>query len=181
MRFWSTLRTRYWKYRLRQHLGRPQPTLAWVGWERAKWIGVVFDGRSDEAFDRVRRATESWKLQGKSIKLLGYTGTPRDKHTIFSGRQMFFIDDLAWDGTPAHGDALEFIQTDFDAVVNLDPDPASPNAFVLAHSRAALRVGPPDTASIYTVMMPMDLDQIDRRLLELESLFKRIVPSNTQP
>lgn len=177
MKWIKSLRTRYWRYRLKQHMERVQPTLPWAGWERAKYIGVVFDARTEEAFDRVRAATEPWKIQGKVVKLLGYTGTPRDKHSIFSGRQMFFIDDLAWDGTPAHGDALEFIQTEFDVVINLDPDPESPNAFVLAHSRAALRVGPSEAASIYALMMPMDPSQLDRTLNELETLLLRIIPS----
>jgi hypothetical protein len=177
MKWIVALRTRYWHYRLKQHMDRVQSTLPWVGWNRAKYVGVVFDARTEEAFDRVRTATEHWKEQGKVVKLLGYTGMPRDKHSIFSGRQMFFIDDLAWDGTPARGDALEFIQTEFDVVINLDPDPHSPNAFVLAHSRASLRVGPPDAASIYALMMPMDPSEMDRTLRELETYLLRIIPS----
>ncbi len=177
MKWIADLRTRYWHFRLRQHLERPKPTLPWVGWERAKWIGVVFDAQSEESLDLVRRATDRWKLQGKSVKLLGYTGTRRDKHTIFSGRQLFFLDDLGWDGTPSRGDSLEFIQTDFDVVLNLDSDPFSPNAFVLAHARAAIRVGPPNTASIYNVMMPFDVASLEKRLPELESYLLRIIPS----
>lgn len=177
MKWIAALRTRYWRYRLHQHLERVKPTLPWVGWERAKWIGVVFDAQSEERLELVRKATDRWKQQGKSVKLLGYTGTPRDKHTVFSGRQLFFLDDLAWDGTPARGDALEFIQTDFDVVLNLDADPYSPNAFVLAHARAALRVGPPNTAPIYTVMMPFEIESLDQRLAELESYLQRIIPS----
>lgn len=177
MKWIADLRTRYWHFRLRQHLERPKPTLPWIGWERAKWIGVVFDAQSEESLDLVRKATDRWKLQGKSVKLLGYTGTRRDKHTIFSGRQLFFLDDLGWDGTPSRGDSLEFIQTDFDVVLNLDSDPFSPNAFVLAHSRAAIRVGPPNTASIYNVMMPFDVASLEERLPELESYLLRIIPS----
>jgi arabinose-5-phosphate isomerase len=75
MKWIADLRTRYWHFRLRQHLERLKPTLPWVGWERAKWIGVVFDAQSEESLDLVRKATDRWKLQGKSVKLLGYTGT----------------------------------------------------------------------------------------------------------
>ena len=177
MKQWAEIRKRWWAFQLKRKMANPLPVLPWKGWNAARSIGIVFDAREEESLERLRLWLPRWKAQGKVVKLLGYIGQRRPKNSLFSGRQIFYTDDLDWNGAPSAGDALEFSQTEFDVVINLDPNPGSAIVYVLAHTKSAVRVGPTGAANFYTLMMPMGSAPWEVLLTEMESYLSKISPA----
>ncbi len=138
-------------------------TLAWPGWEKARRIGIVFDARAEEGdLESLRQVVSALQGQQRAVALIGWTGEMRPKNALYSGRQLIFIDDFAWNGVPQGGNALEFMQSEFDLVVALHRSEDSPIDYLVARTPAGLRVSLTGANDFYDVRyhsadrLPMD-------------------------
>ena len=161
-----------WLYKLAKHLQQrawkkaadERPTsLAWPGWERARRIGIIFDSRAEEGYlDSLRQVVAALQAQQRSVALIGWTGEMRPKNALYSGRQLIFTDDFSWNGSVQGGNALEFMQSEFDLVVALHRSPDSPIDHLVARTPAGLRVSLTGSNDFYDVRyhsadrLPMD-------------------------
>ncbi|MEY3941720.1 MAG: DUF6913 domain-containing protein [Schleiferiaceae bacterium] len=161
-----------WLYRLsaplqkrawRQAAHDRPATLAWPGWEKARRIGIVFDARAEEGYlESLRQVVSALQGQQRAVALVGWTGEMRPKNALYSGRQLIFTDDFAWNGAVQGGNALEFMQSEFDLVVALHRSEDSPIDYLVARTPAGLRVSLTGANDFYDVRyhsadrLPMD-------------------------
>jgi hypothetical protein len=138
-------------------------TLAWPGWEKARRIGIVFDARAEEGYlESLRQVVSALQGQQRAVALIGWTGEMRPKNALYSGRQLIFTDDFAWNGGVKGGNALEFMQSEFDLVVALHRSEDSPIDYLVARTPAGLRVSLTGANDFYDVRyhsadrLPMD-------------------------
>jgi len=138
-------------------------TLAWPGWEKARRIGIVFDARAEEGYlESLRQVVSALQAQQRAVALIGWTGEMRPKNALYSGRQLIFTDDFAWNGAVQAGNALEFMQSEFDLVVALHRSEDSPIDYLVARTPAGLRVSLTGANDFYDVRyhsadrLPMD-------------------------
>jgi hypothetical protein len=138
-------------------------TLAWPGWEKARRIGIVFDARAEEGYlESLRQVVSALQGQQRAVALIGWTGEMRPKNALYSGRQLIFTDDFAWNGGVQWGNALEFMQSEFDLVVALHRSEDSPIDYLVARTPAGLRVSLTGANDFYDVRyhsadrLPMD-------------------------
>ncbi|MCE2815790.1 MAG: hypothetical protein LW601_01230 [Cryomorphaceae bacterium] len=138
-------------------------TLAWPGWEKARRIGIVFDARAEEGYlESLRQVVSALQGQQRAVALIGWTGEMRPKNALYSGRQLIFTDDFAWNGGVQGGNALEFMQSEFDLVVALHRSEDSPIDYLVARTPAGLRVSLTGANDFYDVRyhsadrLPMD-------------------------
>ncbi len=138
-------------------------TLAWPGWEKARRIGIVFDARAEEGYlESLRQVVSALQGQQRAVVLIGWTGEMRPKNALYSGRQLIFTDDFAWNGGVQGGNALEFMQSEFDLVVALHRSEDSPIDYLVARTPAGLRVSLTGANDFYDVRyhsadrLPMD-------------------------
>jgi|GEM_PF-156222 hypothetical protein len=136
-RLTGSFRSRQWnksKFRDVQHI-------PWKGWGAAKRVGILFDAYSfREDLEPLRALVAHWKLEQRAVSICGWTGQMRPKNVLYNGRQLVFIDDFTWKGQPESGNALEFIQTEFDLLICLHRSSGSPLDDLAAKTRAGLRV-----------------------------------------
>ena len=138
-------------------------TLAWPGWEKARRIGIVFGARAEEGYlESLRQVVSALQGQQRAVALIGWTGEMRPKNALYSGRQLIFTDDFAWNGGVQGGNALEFMQSEFDLVVALHRSEDSPIDYLVARTPAGLRVSLTGANDFYDVRyhsadrLPMD-------------------------
>jgi len=138
-------------------------TLAWPGWEKARRIGIVFDARAEEGYlESLRQVVSALQGQQRAVALIGWTGEMRPKNALYSGRQLIFTDDFTWNGGVQGGNALEFMQSEFDLVVALHRSEDSPIDYLVARTPAGLRVSLTGANDFYDVRyhsadrLPMD-------------------------
>ena len=135
----------------------------WPGWEKVRRIGIVFDSRAEEGYlESMRQVVSALQAQQRSVNLIGWTGEMRPKNALYSGRQLIFTDDFAWNGAVQGGNALEFMQTEFDLVVVLHRSQDSPIDYIVARTPSGLRVSITGDNDFYDVRyhsadrLPMD-------------------------
>ena len=136
-RLTGTIRSRHWnKARYREPYNLP-----WKGWAHTKRIGILFDAFSHrEDLEPLRSLVAHWKLEQRSVSICGWTGQMRPKNVLYNGRQLVFIDDFTWRGQPESGNALEFLQTEFDLLICLHRTVGTPLDELASKTASGLRV-----------------------------------------
>ena len=150
----------------------------WKGWDDAKRIGILFNashGRVD--LKVLREIVQALKQEHKSVTLCGWTGQMRPKNVLYNGRQLIFIDDFTWQGAPVSGNALEFIQTEFDVVVTLHREARIPLDELASKTSAGIRVVAEGEEDFYDFCMRSESKDYPVYFRELKKWLKKINPS----
>ncbi len=144
-------------YRKRQWAkARRQPVIRapWKGWSQCRRIGILFDASEDRmALDAMREVVDYFKARQRHVLLCGWTGGLRPKHALYAGRQLIFIDDFTPLGKVKSGNALEFIQSEFDVIISLQRNDKLPLDDLARRASTGLRVTIGGKEDFYDLIM----------------------------
>lgn len=111
--------------------------------EHAEHIGIVFNATSVVNFEIIRQLVKD--LNGKNISstTLGYVDSDVlvDHYLIRKGFDFFTHKDLNWHYRPVGDKIKEFVNQEFDILINLSLEKFLPIDFVILESRARFKVG----------------------------------------
>ncbi|MDG1252980.1 MAG: hypothetical protein P8N56_04810 [Schleiferiaceae bacterium] len=151
-------RARHWNKASRRSVTH----LPWKGWGQVRRIGILFDAHNHRAdLEALRAVVTELKTQQRTVTLCGWTGQMRPKNVLYNGRQLIFMDDFTWKGQAESGNALEFVQTEFDVLICLHRSPGSPLDELAAQAPAGMRIGGAGDQDFYDLcMLPESKDYI---------------------
>jgi hypothetical protein len=150
----------------------------WIGWSNVKRIGVLFNANSDSSdLEELRKIVQNLKNEQKSVTLCGWTGQMRPKNVLYNGRQLIFIDDFNWKGAPMSGNALEFLQTDFDLIVTLHRGKTMPLDELASKTCAGIRVTAEGDEDFYDLVLKSEKKNYSIYFRELKQWLEKIKPS----
>jgi len=153
--------------------------IPWYGWLKAKRIGVLFNASINRKdLQALRDVVQSLKLQHKSVTLCGWTGQMRPKNVLYNGRQLIFIDDFSWKGVAESGNALEFIQTEFDIIVTLNRGEDLPLDELASKTAAGIRVVSEGEEDFYDFCMRPGTDDYRVYFNNLSEWLQKINPNS---
>lgn len=168
-------------YRMRQWNKAKQQDvqhLPWKGWAQARRIGILFDAHAHrDDLEPLRALVAHWKAEQRAVSLCGWTGQMRPKNVLYNGRQLIFTDDFTWRGQPESGNALEFIQTEFDVLICFHRTSGSPLDVLARHTPAGLRICAAGDQDFYDLCMLPDSSNYIEYAQNLSPWLLKIAPS----
>lgn len=141
MSFIKNLRLKLHNYRFSKALNGLKTKRASVAFTEAKTIALLFDATELDKREKVLKFAAALEKQGKQVKLLGFFNIKEatDNHAFPN----FNLKDLDLALLPSKSEqAQEFMQRDFDILINLSLDETEPLEYIAAMSKAKFRVGP---------------------------------------
>lgn len=148
-----------------------------INWNQIKTIGFLIDGSDPVQLRLLLNKLYAYKSEGKKIELLGFV----KKLPPFENENIKWVTkkDLSWAGIPKMKSIQDFIEKDFDIVINTSILSTRPLEFISAFSNAKLRIGvfSENKTYCYDFMMHLDahddtfsyLDQVEHYLKLLKS------------
>ncbi len=133
------LRQRLFQRALKKQLQKQGRKRASISLEKARYIGILFEGTDLEIREPVLAYARQLKKSGKRVKLLGFMNNTADNsnHPFPN----FNRKDLSWFFTPKAEEAQRFMQEPFDILLHLSLTPQPWMNYIATLSAARFRVG----------------------------------------
>lgn len=127
-------------YREMRHHKRVQKM---VPFSEAKKIGILYDSTSEKHYEVVKLLVKDIRNQHKDVMALGYYDKRELPDNRFAklGLDFFTKKSLNWYLKPHHHIISNFINTDFDILINLNIEKSFPLKYISAHAKAKFKIG----------------------------------------
>jgi len=153
------------KNRLKRHGVRHQV----VNFQRAKYIGIVFDGTDEQNIVTVHNYVHKLKKRELKVSMLGFVDasnmTENMSYMAFSRKE------INWYHKPSHHKPVEFTGKEFDILINAHTQESAPLEYIATFSNAKFRVGPyleDDKAHCFDFMIRTKSDDLEDFLEEVD-------------
>ena len=130
-------------YVLKKHLKLKSHKALVCNIKEAKSIGILYDATHVFSFEAVRDLTNELSNKTKKIKVLGYVDSKQmiDHYLYRKGFEFFTRNHLNWYNKPESDAVNEFINQEFDILLDLNLEHIYPNIYILAFSKAKFKTG----------------------------------------
>jgi hypothetical protein len=110
---------------------------------RAQHIGIVYNAESKENEQAINQYANELRAEGKKVFMLGYVDQKQLPHTkkFLLNSEFFWHEKLNSLNLPVKGKIGQFLQLEFDLLLNLYNEPLLPMQAIAAYSKAKYRVG----------------------------------------
>ena len=182
----NNIRIKIGRHYFKKEQSRTDRRCQMINLQDAKRIGILYTLDEVPDYDRISEFVS--KLQGnhKEVKALGFVNNknliqrflPKISYDFFSNR------DLTWFYKPIHTQVRDFIEKEFDLLIDLSQNDSFPLKYISGLSRALLRVGKfsEENTAYYDLMIDMKptmtsedyLGQIQHYLTIINSHAKRL-------
>src|SRR5689334_3862564 len=132
------IRAMFGNFRFRRELEKSQIHRESVGFAEAKKIGLLYDATNDDNFEIMKKYVKHVRGLQKEVFALGYVDAkelPQNKFAQY-GIDFFTKKDLSWQMIPRNLAVTNFINEDFDIVVNLTNNDIFPLCYIAGVSKA---------------------------------------------
>lgn len=137
------LRKRMGMYSFNKERSRLEPQRRMTNLQRAKRIGILYTLEEVPDYDKVSEFVAELQHEHKEVKALGFVKNknlvsrflPKLSFDFFSKK------DLTWYYKPIHNTVRDFIEKDFDILINLSLQDSFPLKYICGLSRSLCKVG----------------------------------------
>lgn len=111
--------------------------------DQAQHIGIVYNAENKENEQAVSQYASDLRAEGKKVFMLGYVDSKQLPHTkkFLLNSEFFWKEKLNGINLPIKGKIGQFLQLEFDLLLNLYQEPLLPMQAIAAYSNAKYRVG----------------------------------------
>ena len=128
--------------------------------EDAKTIGIVFDATENENFELVKKYIHYLKELKKRVKSIGFFNMKETPPMAYSKLEydFFSLKDLSWNNIPKNIYVRNFIEEQYDILIDLNLKDSFPLKYISTLSRAKFKVGKSSkwNSSIFDLMIEPD-------------------------
>lgn len=127
---------------------------------QTKTVGIIFDATSAEDFELVKRYVLYLRENRKKVKVLGFYPSKRVPDMTYSKLEYDFFSEkeLNWFGKPADMIVKNFINEDYDLLLDLNISDHFPLKYISALSKASFKVGKYNEKDVDIYDMMIDSD-----------------------
>ena len=147
-------------YALSQEVKSLRRNKMFLNLEEAKTVGIVFDATENENFELVKKYITYLKDLKKRVKAIGFFNMKDTPAMAYSKLEydFFSLKDLAWNNIPKNIYVNNFIEDQFDILLDLNMKDSFPLKYVSSLSRAKFKVGKSSkwNSSIFDLMLDID-------------------------
>lgn len=143
--------------------------------EKAANIGILFDATNSTCFDIIRKFVKELENARRNVEVFGYVDDKKliDHYLYRKGFEFINRSHLNWYKKPINDSVDKFIKTKFDVLFYLSLDEIYPLQYVLALSKAKLKVGKYSTTQQFLDVMI----SIEKEKEAMNGIRKEIVSS----
>lgn len=128
--------------------------------EEAKTIGIVFDATDTIDFDLVKKYVTYLKEMKKKVKVIGFFNQKVTPAMAYSKLEydFFSLKDLSWNNIPNSIYVKNFIEDDYDILLDLNLDDLFPLRYISSLSKARFKAGKKSEKnnSIFDMMIELE-------------------------
>lgn len=128
--------------------------------DKVKTVGILFDATNVEDYDIVKRYVVYLREHLKKVKVIGFFSTKEIPALTYSKLEydFFSVKELNWLGKPSSVIIQNFIDEEYDLLIDLNIHDHFPLKYISALSKAAFKVGKYDEndTEIYDMMIDAD-------------------------
>ena len=170
----------YIKLELKDHPRERKPSR--FDFKEIKTVGILFDATKLEDFELVKRYVLYLREHRKNIKAMGFFTTKQIPDLAFSKLEydFFSLKELNWFGKPSSVFIQNFIDEEYDLLIDLNVQNLFPLKYISALSKASFKVGKyrENDLEIYDMMIDSDdtkslkyfLRQVDTYIIMLNKV-----------
>ena len=131
------------RWYLEREIQQRQKKRALISFNQMNHIGIVYNAETKENEQLVAQYASDLKAEGKKVFMLGYVDQKQLPHTkkFLLNSEFFWKEKLSPVNLPVKGKIGQFLQLDFDLLLNLYNEPLLPLQAISAYSNARYRVG----------------------------------------
>jgi hypothetical protein len=126
-------------------------------WDMVRSIGVLYTVPEEEAYVKFSAHIAAMQSEKKELKALGLHLSKEIPHYCYPRLSFDYFSrkDLNWFGKPGGAKVNDFINTEFDLLINLDMSCAPVFDYIVGVSKAKLKCGlyKPETVPLYDFMI----------------------------
>ncbi|MCT4673169.1 MAG: DUF6913 domain-containing protein [Prolixibacteraceae bacterium] len=126
--------------RLFQQLSQKSRTVSPYKIEDAKRIGILWNKDDNNASNEIQKILKELKQPNRFIHTLAYSKDPKELATSSAHHAIMVPQSIKWTGEPKNADALEFIHTSFDILIDLSMEHNLPLIYALALNNSRFKV-----------------------------------------
>lgn len=143
MTFLQGIREKTGRYILKQKIRRSSRTKEFINLEDATRIGVIFHQTDYNSFESVQKFLKKLAEDGKQIFAIGFIEKKEipQEYVLKKGFNFFCLKELNWYYKPEPVFVADFIERDFDLLINLSIDNVFPVDYIFALSNARFKAG----------------------------------------
>jgi len=167
---------KYGLYRLNKDFRKPEDNAIACNLENAKGVGIIYNATKHEDFNIIKEFVGRLKTNIPLVKALGFVNQKElsDFHIQPLEFSFFCHNDLNWYFKPNEDSVKEFVQHEFDILIDLNLEENLSVRFVLAESAALFKTGRFCTIepNYYDLMIQMpepkiiDEEEVEPNLIE---------------
>lgn len=128
--------------------------------DEARTVGIVFDATDNENFDLVRKYITYLKEMKKRVKAIGFYNQKETPAMAYSKLEydFFSLKDLNWYNFPNNIYVRNFMEDEYDILLDLNIHDSFPLKYISSLSKAKLKVGKNSeiNSSIFDLMIAVD-------------------------
>jgi hypothetical protein len=128
--------------------------------DKIKTVGIIFDATNAEDYEIVKRYVVYLREHLKKVKVIGFFSTKEIPALTYSKLEYDFFSakELNWLGKPSSAVIQNFINEEYDLLIDLNIRDHFPLKYISALSKATFKVGKFDEneAGIYDMMIDAD-------------------------
>ncbi len=143
MTFLKGIRRRTGNFILRRNIRKLSRNKKFINLEDITTIGVVFYLKDSNGFEEINEFLKELTIREKQIFAIGYIEkkTIPDHFLLRKGYNFFCMTDLNWFHRPEPLFISDFIEREFDLLINLSIDQIYPVEYIYALSKARFKTG----------------------------------------
>ena len=147
--------------------------------EDAKSIGILYEATSPEQILEIKPLVKYFFGLRKDVKAFGYVNSKKydECHIPKLQYDFFNLKDLNWYYKPQNDYIKNFVQQEYDILINLSDSSCIPIKYLVASSLARFKVGQhEDGYEIYDLMIKLDKkeESVKKLILEISKYLKVI-------
>lgn len=133
-----------------------------INFQNARTVGLLFDASDPDVYDLVKKYIKYLKEAKKKVKAIGYfnTKTLPSVEYVTVDYDFFTKKDLTWYGKPTHNLVKNFIQEEYDILINFSLEGSFPLQYIAAMSKAKFKIGRAgDNDEVYDMLLEQPEDK----------------------
>jgi hypothetical protein len=165
---------------LKKELQSTDRTITFKGFQEAASVGILFNATNPEDFELVKRYVKYLRDSKKKVKAIGFFDLKALPEFTYSRIEYDFFSnkELNWYLIPKDDSIINFIQQEFDILIDLNLQDNFPLHYLSALSKAKFKIGKfTDVLNLFDLMIEVSPDKgvkyflrnLDHYLLQINS------------
>lgn len=175
-KLFNKIRLRFGLHQLKQEIKKISRKNHSVSIAHAQNIGIVVTIQNQQELNEVEALATTLKTANKKVRLLGFLSNKTLKLTHNSHIELISEEDIEWNYVPKKEKIINFVNNEFDILINLCTEICFPLMYVTALSKSLFKVGAyfPKQAAIFDFMIDTQQHSISGFSAELKYYLDKI-------